>query len=415
MNISPAAAPKQAKGKVLGVVGLLVLCGLGYFGFNWYSDQHNYVTTENAKVSGDIINTSSKIPGKIVDIKVQAGTKVHKGDVLFSLEKDQLQAQVNQAQAALDVAKAQLTKLTGGARTEDVAGAQAGVDAALAAYNGSLTGRDNLNNALSGAQANYQKLSGQISATYKALSDASGIPVSDAASATQALNVMVTKGLLKDAQYTVQAQGLQNLLASQAQLQAQIDQLQGQLKATNAQISAAQAGLNGAKSKLKMVDSGATDKDVAIVEAQVRAAQATFDLAKLNLSYADIPAPVDGTVVQTNVHLGDNIAPGQAAVALVDFSKLQVTAYVMENDLERIQIGQSVKLALDAFPGQTFVGSVKELGLATASTFNLFGGDNATGNYTKVSQRIPVKIDFNNSNSQVIPGMSVTAKIKVKP
>jgi membrane fusion protein, multidrug efflux system len=225
----------------------------------------------------------------------------------------------------------------------------------------------------------------------------------------QKLAAAVNKHEISDSFYT----SMTNLLGSKTQLEAQITQLKGQLDAVNSQINAAKAGLNGAKTKLSMVNAGATDKDVAIIEAQVRAAQATFDLAQLNLGYGDIKAPVDGTVVQTNIHLGDNLAPGQAAISLVDFSKLQVTAYVLENDLERIQAGQSVKLSIDAFPGQSFEGTVKELGLATASTFNLFGGDNASGNYTKVSQRIPVKVEFTGGSNQVIPGMSVTAKIKV--
>jgi membrane fusion protein, multidrug efflux system len=403
VNINQVPTQKTSKGKILGVVGLVVVCSLGYFGYNWYSDQHNYVTTENAKVSGDIINASSKLSGKVVEIKVQNGSKVNKGDVLFTLDKDQLQAQTNQAQAALDVAKAQLAKVSGGARTEEVAGAQAGVDAAQATYTGALTGKDNLQNSLTDAQNKYNDLQSQINSLVAAYH------ATDVNDLVQKLAAAVNKHEISDSFYT----SMTNLLGSKTQLEAQITQLKGQLDAVNSQINAAKAGLNGAKTKLSMVNAGATDKDVAIIEAQVRAAQATFDLAQLNLGYGDIKAPVDGTVVQTNIHLGDNLAPGQAAISLVDFSKLQVTAYVLENDLERIQAGQSVKLSIDAFPGQSFEGTVKELGLATASTFNLFGGDNASGNYTKVSQRIPIKVEFTGGSNQVIPGMSVTAKIKV--
>lgn len=403
VNMESSAAPKS-KGKILAAVGIIILLGLGYFGFSYYEDQHNYVTTDNAKVTGDILNASAKIPGKVLEIKVNDGSKVKKGDVLFTLETDQLQAQTNQAQAALDVAKAQLAKAAGGARSEEVAGAQAGVDQAQSGYNSAVAGRDTTNTLLQDAQNNYNSLTSQLS---QFVNPATGKP--DAAYALKQL----AKANLSDAQYTVQAQGIQQMFASKAQLETQIDQLKGQLNTLTAQVSGTKAALNGANSKLNLVNAGASDKDVAIVEAQVRAAQAAYDLANLNLSYAQIKAPSDGTVVQVNVHVGDNIMPGQSAISMVNFSKLQVTAYVMENDLERIHMGQSVKLNIDAFPGLTLNGTVKEVGLATASTFNLFNTDNASGNFTKVSQRIPVKIDFDPAGQQPIPGMSVTAKIKV--
>ena len=101
-------------------------------------------------------------------------------------------------------------------------------------------------------------------------------------------------------------------------------------------------------------------------------------------------------------------------MSLVDFSKLQVTAYVLEGDLERVKLGQSVNLSIDAYSGKAFTGKVNEIGLATASTFSLFSTTNNSGNYTKVSQRVPIKINFTSTNENVIPGMSVTTKIKVK-
>ncbi len=258
------------KGKTLLIIGLIMVVVLGGFGYNWYTDRINYVTTDNAKITGDIINASSKISGKVAEVKVNSGTKVKKGDVLFTLETDQAQAQLNQAQAALDLAKDQLDKVK-----------------------------------------------------------------------------------------------------------------------------------------------GASNKDIAVLENSVKVAQANYDLVKLNLDTTQIKAPMDGTIVQVNIHVGDNITPGQGAISLVDFSKLYVTAYVLENDLEKVKVGENVKLSVDAFSGVTFNGKVKEVGLATASVFSLFSSDNASGNFTKVSQRIPVKVEFDAANHPVIPGMSTTAKIKI--
>lgn len=294
------------KGKTLLVIGLIMVVVLGGFGYNWYTDRINYVTTDNAKITGDIINASSKISGKVAEVKVTSGAKVKKGDVLFTLETDQAQAQLNQAQAQLNQTQAAV----------DVA--QAGLDAA-------------------------------------------------------------------------------------------------------------RAGLDAANSKLSSTNAGASNKDIAALEGpvkvakrsvkvaqdSVKVAQANYDLIKLNLDTTQIKAPMDGTIVQVNIHVGDNITPGQGAISLVDFSKLYVTAYVLENDLEKVKVDENVKLSVDAFSGVTFNGKVKEVGLATASVFSLFSSDNASGNFTKVSQRIPVKIEFDAANHTVIPGMSTTAKIKI--
>jgi len=120
-----------------------------------------------------------------------------------------------------------------------------------------------------------------------------------------------------------------------------------------------------------------------------------------------------GTVIQENAHVGDTISPGQTAVSIVDMTKLEITAYVMEADIKRIKLDQPVELSIDALPNQRFNGTVVEVGLATASTFSLFSTDNTSGNYTKVSQRVPIKVEFDYFSQPVFPGMSVTAKIRV--
>lgn len=398
----------RSKGRIALLVFLIVLLGLGGFGVSWYIEQHNYVSTDNAKISGDILNVSSKIPGKVAVIKVQNGDKVKKGDVLFTLGTGQLQAQVNQAQAALNVAKASLAKAEGGARSEEVAGAQALVDQAQAVYSGATTGRDNLQSTLNDLQSRYNDLLQQMS-PFK--NPATG--EYDAAYATKMLDQALAAKQLDDAQYTVKTQAVEQLFSAKSQLESQIEQAKGQLGAVDSQVQAAKAGWQGAQSKLALVNAGASSKDIAIVEAQVQGAQATYDLAKLSLGYAQVTAPADGTVVQVNIHVGDVIAPGQAAVSLVNMNKLQVTANILETDIERIKPNQPVTLTIDAFPGQTFSGTVNQVGLATSSTFNLFNTDNASGNFTKVNQTIPVKIDLNPKGQPIIPGLSVSVKIKV--
>jgi membrane fusion protein (multidrug efflux system) len=399
-------AKEKSKGKILIGVGVAVVVVLGALGGNWYINQKNYVTTDNAKVTGDLLNASPRMAGKVAEVKVAVGDQVKEGDVLFNLDTDQIKAQVAQAQAALDVAKAQLDKVAGGARSQEIAGAQALVDQAQAGYNATVAGRDAAQSLLNSAQDNYNKLLDQL-AQYK---NSNGDY--DMQGALNNLNTLLAKGTIKDSQYTVAVQGIQQGFASKAQLEAQILQLKGQIKSANSQIDASKANVNGANDKLSLATAGASDKDLAVLQNQVKAAQATFDVANLSLSFAGVKAPASGTVVQVNVHNGDMVAAGQTGVAIVDMSKLQVSAYVLENDLERVKNGQTVDLSIDAFPGKKFSGKVKQVGLATGSVFNLFSTDNSSGNYTKVSQRVPVTIDFDYSGNPVIPGMSAGVKIK---
>ncbi|MDP4090056.1 MAG: HlyD family secretion protein [Bacillota bacterium] len=398
----------KSKGKIIMAVGAVIVLALGGFGVNYYINQKNYVSTDDAKITGDILNASSKIPGKVLKINVAEGGKVKKGDVLFSLETEQLQDQLNQAQAGLDVAKAQLSKVEGGARAQDIEGAQSLVDQANAALGGANTTKSNLQSTLSSIQSQYNNLVSQM-ASFKNPSTGSY----DASYAIGQLDAARANGLLTEAQYTVKVQAVQQLFAGKLQYENQISQLQGQIKAVDAQISASKAGLDGANSKLSLATAGASDKDVAVVEAQVKAAQAAYDLAKLNFDNSEIKAPQDGTVIQVNIHEGDMIGAGQAAVSLVDLSKLQVTANVLEGDLQRISPNEKVTMTIDSFPGTTFTGTVQEKGLATSSVFSLFSTDNASGNFTKVSQRVPVKVTLDSNGETVIPGMSVEVKIRV--
>ncbi|GFZ29946.1 RND transporter [Clostridium zeae] len=397
----------KSKGKIIIAVGAVLVVALGGFGVKYYVDQKNYVSTDDAKITGDILNVGSKLPGKVLKINTSVGATVKKGDVLFTIEADQLQYQLNQAQAALDVAKAQLTKVESGARAQEVAGAQSMVDQASASLNGANTSKSNLQSTLNTLQSEYNKLVSQMD-SFKDPSTGAY----DAGYAMKQLDAARAKNTLTEAQYTVKAQAVEQLFSSKTQLENQISQLQGQIKAIDAQISAAKAGLEGANSKLSLTNSGASDKDVAIVEAQVRAAQASYDLAKLNFENSEVKAAQDGTVVQVNIHEGDMIAAGQAAISVVDLGKLQVTANVLESDLERISANEKVTMTVDAYPGVTFTGTVKETGLATSSTFSLFSTENASGNFTKVSQRVPVKISLDSNGKTVIPGMSVETKIK---
>ena len=153
-------------------------------------------------------------------------------------------------------------------------------------------------------------------------------------------------------------------------------------------------------------------------EAQVEQAQAQLDQAKLNLSYCKIVAPADGIITRKSVELDQNIAPGQNLLTLVSLQDIWVTANFKETQLKHMEAGQSVKIHADA-TGKDYSGRVTQIGGATGSVLSLFPPENATGNYVKVVQRLPVRIDFTDlahedPNHQLRPGLSVEPTVRVK-
>jgi membrane fusion protein (multidrug efflux system) len=152
--------------------------------------------------------------------------------------------------------------------------------------------------------------------------------------------------------------------------------------------------------------------------AKVQQAQAALDLAKLNLSYTKIVAPETGIVTRKSVEIGDNVSAGQNLMTLVSLSDIWVTANFKETQLDHMRAGQPVTISVDAYGGKTYDGKVTQIGGATGSMLSLFPPENATGNYVKVVQRIPVRIDFTDkkqiAHHLLRPGMSVEPKVKVK-
>jgi membrane fusion protein (multidrug efflux system) len=154
-------------------------------------------------------------------------------------------------------------------------------------------------------------------------------------------------------------------------------------------------------------------------EAQVQEAQAKLDQAKLNLSYTKIVAPTAGIITRKSVEINQNVAPGQNLTMLVSLEGLWVTANFKETQLRKMAAGQTVEVEVDS-TGKTYHGKITQIGGATGSVLSLFPPENATGNYVKVVQRVPVRVDFTDlanedPNHELRPGLSVEPKVRVKP
>ncbi|MBF9223881.1 HlyD family secretion protein [Hymenobacter sp. BT662] len=193
--------------------------------------------------------------------------------------------------------------------------------------------------------------------------------------------------------------------------QSEYDAVQANLKATAAQRATATDQVSVARQQV-----AAAEQQVAVAQAVVKQRQTDLDNAKLQLSYTTITAPQDGIISKKNVQPGQVVGPGQQLFGIVGSARTWVVANFKETQLEDMKVGQPVKIEVDAYPNEEFQGHVESLSAATGARFALLPPDNASGNFVKVTQRIPVRIalDKVDANHPLRAGMSVTAEVKVK-
>ncbi len=190
-----------------------------------------------------------------------------------------------------------------------------------------------------------------------------------------------------------------------------IDKTTAQARSTQARVTAARAAVDGGQAQV-----AAAEAQVHAAEATAREAQADVANAELQLSYTKIVAPIAGRVVKRNVELGTYVSPGQALLAVVP-PDMFVTANFKETQLTDMKRGDPVDIAVDTYPDITFHGRIDSFQTGTGSAFSTLPAENATGNYVKVVQRLPVKIVFDDNrvkNDRLAPGMSVVPRVKVR-
>jgi membrane fusion protein (multidrug efflux system) len=193
--------------------------------------------------------------------------------------------------------------------------------------------------------------------------------------------------------------------------QSDLDAVQANLKSTSAQRSTAANQVNVARQQV-----AAAQQQVAVAQAVVKQRQADLDNARLQLSYTTLVAPTNGTVSRKNVQPGQVVGPGQQLLGLVASNQTWIIANFKETQLENMKVGQPVEVEVDAYPNEEFQGHIESLSAATGARFALLPPDNASGNFVKVTQRVPVKIvlDKVDPDHPLRAGMSVTATVKVK-
>ncbi len=352
---APAAPNGQRRRFVLaaGVVVGLVVVALGARAI-WFATTHE--STDDAQVDGHITPLSARIGGYVISVRVQDNQQVRAGDTLVVLDDRDLRAQVEQKSADL----AALIATVGSRGRVGQAVAQLDQARAAAAAAAATVTQD---------EANAQKAASDLE-RYQALS----------------------------ARNIVSQQQLDAARAAAAATAAQLTAAQRNAVAAQEQVTASMAALAGS-------------------EARVAAARAVLDQAELQLSYTVVTAPADGVVSKKAVEIGQLVQAGQPLMSLVPLHDVWVTANFKETQIEDIRPGADATIKADAYPDRVFHGDVESVSPATGARFSLLPPDNATGNFTKIVQRIPVRIHLDGQTDPahlLRPGMSVNVTIRTR-
>ena len=386
-----------------GVVLVAILVGLLLY-------YRNRETTDDAQVDGHITPIASKIYGRVGQVLVDDNQPVKAGQVLVKIDPRDYQAGLDQAKAQLALAEsdAQSAGVDVPRTQENVASGTSNADAQLA---GAVAD-------LASAQATYDQSRTADLAFAQANINKSRANAQLAQADLARYKPLLDKGEISQQQYdAAKANADATASAPQAdeqkleQAQRSVEVAKAQLAAAAARIDQAKAGVASAHADIRQVSMRTSDAQGKI--AKVQAAQAQLQAAELNLSYTDVVAPVDGVVTHKQVEPGQIIQQGQGLLVIVPLQDVWVTANFKETQLRNMKAGQKAYVHVDTY-GKTFTGHLDSIAGATGAMLSLLPPENATGNYVKVVQRIPVKIILDPippDKAILRPGMNVDATV----
>ena len=391
--LAEAVQPAAKKPKAPKVFGGLVAAAAVIAALFWILG-HGKETTDDAQVEGRIISVSARVQGQVARVLVNDNQEVHEGDILVEIDPRDLDAKVAAAQADLDAARAQYDSATAQEKLTEV-----NAGASIRQARGGLT-----------------QASATASATRSGLEQSrADVQAAEAADKLAQADLARAKELI--AQKTVPQAELDLRVAKADQARAQLEQARSRLQSTEANITASTGTVEVASGRLVSAQTAPQQVQTAkAAQAQAKARvdlmQAQLKLAQLNREYADVRAPVSGVVSRRTVEKGALVDPSRPLLALVPLDDVWVVANFKEDQIGEMRKDQEAKIHVDTF-GKTFKGKVDSIASASGARFALLPPDNASGNFIKVVQRVPVLIHFDKVPKEFVlrPGMSADVTV----
>jgi membrane fusion protein (multidrug efflux system) len=376
----PAAASQGSAGWKKYITPLLVvvlaLAVLVTLTRNWNAWEGGKVeqVTDDAYVRGDLTPLSTKVAGIVRDVEVADYQAVHKGDLVAQLEDNDYKAQVAQASAAVEAGRAAIEN---NRRQRDLQDAR---------IEQALTGIDLAKAQITAAQAGIEAVQAEV--------------VRARAERSRQENLFQT--------HSATQQQLELAVADERRFSAQLASRQADLEQAKTSLVSNEDSVETQRREKAVLES----QDLQLV-ADLHAKEAALQVAQVNLGYTRIEAPADGTVGEKQVRPGQLVSPGTQVISFVPLDKWVLANY-RETQLTNVKVGDAAEIRIDEYPGRVVRGKVLEIAPASGSQFALLPPDNATGNFTKVVQRIPVKIVLDDTAfaAKLRPGLSVIATVR---
>ena len=371
-NVEPVTSNNNATRKrtqkwLLVILAFGILAG-SFYGIRWLHYYVTHASTDDANVEGDLISVSSTVSGKIRLLPIREGEHVKKGQLIAQLREEDYQAQVDVAAGAVQAINASLNEamaevlVVRGKTEKDVERAEAVLSASQARSKE--------------AEANMQLATldfKRVSKLYKSK--------------------------------TVSASEMDKVQAAYNLAQARLTSAAEEINENRAKLEVTRANTGEVTIKQRRVES---------LKGKLEEATAELEAARLKLAHTTVTSPIDGVVAKKISHIGEVITAGQPVTVIVDLNNIWVEANLEETQVKHVRLGQSVDLNVDAYSKTRFTGKVINIGAATASEFALIPENRSAGNFTKVTQRIPIRIKVVDPAEQLRPGMMVTVGIDIR-
>jgi membrane fusion protein (multidrug efflux system) len=386
----------------------ILLIIVGYFVYQHYFAHRE--STDDAQIDGHINPIASKVAGNVISIMIKDNQFVKAGTVIVQIDPrdyevalERASADLAAAQSAAEAAQTQVP-LTTTTTSSQLSLASAGVEQAEAAKAAAMREVDSARAKLESNQGKVR----ETQATYtKAMQD------------LERMKQLIAKDEISKQQHDAAVAAADAARAARDSAQADVEKATRDIEASQARVVQADARIKEALANVEATEIAPQQRAISRANAQtalarVKQAQAALAQAQLNLEYTEVKAPIDGFVSQRKVELGQYVQTGQPLLALVPLHNVWVTANFKENQLKNMRPGQRATVTVDAYGGHRFDGHVDSIAAATGARFSLLPPENATGNYVKVVQRVPVKIVIEKGEDvshPLRPGLSVIATV----